>query len=211
MFKMNFLKIVCLSLLLLNGQRLYPQKEGKLRMDISVDVGRGLLFKQLDLGIGASINPSYLISENQKLGINVSVFAILKNLENKEFTERQAISSLLGTYDLYFGQQSNFAFSIGGGLGIYQIDHDISQLLLYSSGNIVNQKNTLFSGYKPGLMIRPGLEFGKFRLGLECNFLPSYSYESTITNQSVSNDNLFFKWNLGIFLGGGRHKARFNW
>jgi len=206
---MNFKRIVYLSIFQLLSHISYSQEEGKLRMDINVDVGRGLAFNQLDLGIGASISPSYMITNNHKIGINVSVFAILKNLENKEFTERQAISSILGTYDYYFGQQTNFAFSIGGGLGVYQIDHDISQLLLYSSGNVINQNNPIFSGYKPGLMIRPGMEFGKFRLGLECNYFPSYSYESVITNQNVNNENLYFKWNLGIFIGGGRHiKAR---
>lgn len=208
---MRLLKILFLSLFQFICQNLFSQEEGKLRLDINIDVGRTFDFKQLDVGVGASVNPAFMIKDNQKLGINVGVFAILKNLEKKEYTERQAISSLLGTYDYYFGQQSNFAFSIGGGLGIYQIDHDIKQLLLYPSGNIVNQKNTLFSGYKLGLMIRSGLEFGKFKLGLECNFLPSYSYESTITNQSVSNENLFFKWNLGMFLGGGHHKKRSNW
>ncbi len=203
---MDFKRIAYLIILQLLSHFLYSQEHGKLRMDVSVDVGRGLAFNQLDFGVGASLNPSYLILDNQKIGINVSVFAILKNIENKEYTERQAISSILGTYDFYLGKQENFAFSLGGGLGIYQFNHDISYLLFYSNGNIISKRETIFSGNKPGLMIRPGLEFGKFRLGLELNFVPSYSYESSMATQAGSMDNLFFKWNLGVFIGGGRHK-----
>lgn len=204
---MKSIRVIGIILLQLLSLTVHSQEEGKFRMDLSVDVGRGLAFKNLDLGVGATISPAYMITDNHKVGICASVFALLKNLEQKDYTERQALSSILGTYDYYFGKQSNFSFSIGGGLGIYQIDHNISQLLLYSSGKIVNQNDVVFSGYKPGIMIRPAWEFGKFRLGLECNFLPSYTYESIFTNQSVLNENMYFKWNLGMFLGGGHHKS----
>lgn len=163
-FEMNFNRIIGFCFLLMLSQHLYSQEEGRFRMDLNVDVGRSLAFKNLDLGVGASINPAYMISDNQKVGVNVSVFALLKNLEIKEYTERQAFTSIHGTYDYFFGQQNNFAFSIGGGVGIYQIDHSMSQLLLYSSGKMINQHDVVFSGYRPGIMIRPACEFGKFRL-----------------------------------------------
>jgi hypothetical protein len=209
--EMKLIRIIGILLLQIFTQSLYSQEAGKLRMDLNIDLGRSLNYKNLELGAGVSVNPAYMITDNQKVGINVSVFAILKNLEIKEYTERQALTSILGTYDYYFGQQNNFSFSIGGGIGLYQIDHTISQLLLYPSGKTIYQNDVIFAGYRPGIMIRPAWEYGKFRLGLECDFVPSYTYESTITNQLVSNENIFFKWNLGMFLGGGHHKKRRNW
>jgi outer membrane protein X len=158
-----------------------------------------------------TLNPSFTITDNQKVGINLSVFSLLKDLENKNYTERQLIKSVLGTYDYYFAQQNNFAFSIGGGLGIYNINHDLNSLIYYAnSGNIINQNDNVFTGSKPGLMLRPGIEFGKFRLGIEFNLIPSYTYKASNSILDETSKNSFFKWNLGIFLGGGHHKSRFN-
>jgi len=206
----NFRNILLVFLILLN-QNLYCQEENYIRIDIGLDVGRGLVFDQVDLGLGLTLNPSFTITDNQKVGINLSVFSLLKDLENKNYTERQLIKSVLGTYDYYFAQQNNFAFSIGGGLGIYNINHDLNSLIYYAnSGNIINQNDNVFTGSKPGLMLRPGIEFGKFRLGIEFNLIPSYTYKASNSILDETSKNSFFKWNLGIFLGGGHHKSRFN-
>jgi hypothetical protein len=64
---------------------------------------------------------------------------------------------------------------------------------------------TVFQGMKPGIMLRPGLEYSKFRISIEFNLIPSHSYDAQLNNFSGINLNSFFKWKVGFIIGGGNH------
>lgn len=184
------------------------QEPNRARVGLSFDAGRSFEFNKIDFGIGVSIDPAYNISDHQMIGLSLGAFALAKNIEENSLTsEGIGLTSILGTYDHFILQNNKLAFSIGGGLGVFNIAHIYRRTSITSNGG--NEDETLFTGVKPGFMIRPGFEYGKFRLALEINLVPSHDYVSNNYNFSGTNINSFYKWKMGFFFGGGHHNVKY--
>jgi outer membrane protein X len=182
------------------------QEPNRARVGISIDAGRSFDIEKLSFGIGISIDPAYNISDHQIIGLSLGAFALAKTIDENALTsEGIGLTSLMGTYDHFILQNKKLAFSVGGGLGVFNIAHVYRST---SISSIRNNEETLFTGVKPGIMIRPGFEYGKFRLALEFNLIPSHDYSSNYYNFSGSNINSFFKWKMGVFIGGGQHNVK---
>lgn len=182
------------------------QESNRARVGISIDAGRSFDVEKLSFGIGISVDPAYNISDHQMVGLSLGAFALAKTIDEKALSsEGIGLTSLLGTYDHFILQNNKLAFSVGGGLGVFNIAHMYRNTSLSS---FRNEDETLFTGIKPGIMIRPGFEYGKFRLALEFNLIPSHDYTSQIYNFSGTSINSFFKWKMGVFIGGGNHNVK---
>jgi hypothetical protein len=179
------------------------QEAKKIRVGLSLDLGRSFEINKTDLGIGISLDPTYNISDHQTIGFSLGAFVMAKNIEvNSLNSEAIGMTSILGTYDHFIKIQPRFVYTLGGGLGVFNLNHLYSQS---TSPTSLAFTETVFEGMKPGIMFRPGIEYSKFRISLEFNFIPSHSYEAKRYNFSGTNLNSFFKWKIGVNIGGGQH------
>jgi len=203
---MNFKLLPLILIAFFVFLKVEAQEPNRARVGISIDAGRSFDIEKLSFGIGISVDPAYNISDHQIIGLSLGAFALAKTIDEKALSsEGIGLTSLMGTYDHFILQNNKIAFSVGGGLGVFNIAHTFRNNSLSS---FRNEDETLFTGAKPGVMIRPGFEYGKFRLALELNLIPSHDYASKIYNFSGTNINTFLKWKMGVFIGGGHHNVK---
>ncbi len=195
-------KIILLALLTLAVANSYSQEKGKFRVGLDLGYvpasggGGGLL----------SLEPKFNIKDNMNIGLRLGGAAVVRDLvsnDNDEYTAKVAgISSFVGTYDYYFhksGSGSSLAPYIGAGLGYYSLanvevdDSDVD------SGEL----NPAVSGVFGGL-IRGGLEWGGFRVGLEYNFIPDSDLEDLDGDKVGTAKNAYLGIHVGFFVGGGK-------
>jgi outer membrane protein X len=194
-------KIILLALLTLAVANGYSQKKGGFRVGLDLGYvpagggGGGML----------SIEPKYNIKDNMNIGLRLGAAAVVRDLvssNNQNFTAKVAgIGSYVGTYDYYFhksGSGSALAPYVGGGFGYYtlanvEVDDSATNTTL----------NPAVSGVMGGL-IRGGIEWAGFRMGLEYNFIPDSDLENLNGDKVGTATNAYLGIHIGFFVGGGK-------
>lgn len=189
--------LVFVNMALANG---YAQEKGKFR--VGLDFG----FVPSDGGGGAmfSLEPKFNIQENMNIGLRIGGAAIAKNIQNNSTATSAEVSvngSYVGTYDYYLHKSgSSFAPYIGAGFGYYEIAN------LEFDDSDVNQSTTLNpdSSREIGGLVRAGFEWGKFRMGVEYNFIPDSTLQDINGLNKGEVANSYVGIHLGFYLGGGK-------
>ena len=171
------------------------QEKGKIRVGLDL----GYVFATGGGGLLVNLEPKYNIADNMSVGIRFSSAAVGRNLTSPDITDSDALdidlafnSSYLATFDYYFNKgNSSTAPYIGAGLGSYSF----GKIKGIEPGlNELPDAESKFGG-----MIRGGVEFGKFKLGIEYNIVPSTDYGDDITST-----NSYFGASVGFYVGGGK-------
>ena len=160
-------KIILITIFALVFVNCFSQRQGGFRvgLDLGYTVpssgGGGLLF---------SIEPKYNIQDNMNIGLRIGSAAMVRDIQTSGGNTSAKISangSYVGTYDYYFNSSGrSFVPYIGAGIGYYSIAN-----VDYSDLNTSNTYRIDPTG-KIGELLRGGFEWGKFRMGLEYNFVP---------------------------------------
>ena len=194
-------KIILLTLITLAVANGYSQKKGGFR------VGLDLGYVPASGGGGGmfSIEPKYNIKDNMNVGLRLGGAAVVRDLvttNNEELTAKVAgIGSFVGTYDYYFhksGSGSSLAPYIGGGIGYYSL----ANVKVDDTSNS-SEISPAVSGVMGGL-IRGGLEWAGFRMGLEYNFIPDSDLEDLNGDKVGTAKNAYLGIHIGFFIGGGK-------
>lgn len=133
------------------------------------------------------------------IGFRFGGAAIVRDAEdfgNATVLTATGVGSYHGTFDYYFKNGKSFVPFVGGGLGYAEA------FSVRADEESDIDKQSLKGGL--GGVIRGGFEWGKFRMGLEYNFVPKSKlyYESFESNEDISNS--YFTISVGFFVGGGR-------
>ncbi|MNQ79575.1 hypothetical protein D3C85_945230 [compost metagenome] len=193
-------KIILLGFLTLVSLNGYSQEKGGFRV--------GLDFGFVPTGGGGggmlSIEPKYNIEDNMNVGLRIGGAGIARDIESNAggstTAEISANSSFIGTYDYYLDSGNSFVPYIGAGLGYYSIanvEFDDSDM---ESDVVLNPEA---SGEMGGL-VRLGFEWGKFRMGVEYNFIPDSTLQNNNGDSIGTVSNSYAGIHLGFFLGGGK-------
>ncbi|WP_395049911.1 hypothetical protein [Flavobacterium sp.] len=189
--------LVIIALAVANG---YSQKKGGFRVGLDLGYvptgggGGGML----------SIEPKYNIKDNMNVGLRLGGAGIAKDIqENSTATsaEISANGSLVGTYDYYFhksGSGSSFAPYIGGGVGYYSLAN-----VKVDDTSSSDEISPAVTGLVGGL-IRGGIEWAGFRMGLEYNFISDSDMEDLNGNFYGTAKNSYLGIHIGFFVGGGK-------
>lgn len=193
-------KIILTALAVFAFANGYSQKEGGFRVGLDLgytvpsDGGGGVLF---------SIEPKYNIKDNMNVGLRIGAAAMVRDIKEEGSTTSAKISangSYVGTYDYYFNNSGgSFVPYVGGGIGYYSIanvefddvETDTEVIGLDASGKI-------------GGLIRGGFEWGKFRMGLEYNIVPSSKLQNSSGDNIGTITNSYLGIHLGFYIGGGK-------
>lgn len=150
-----------------------------------------------------SLEPKFNLTDNMNVGLSLGVAGIARDIETNggigTTAKISANSSIVGTYDYYIHMGSmSFVPYVGAGFGYYEIanvEFDES-----SSATV-----TPDSSGEMGGLIRGGFEWGKFRMGIEYNFVPDSNLQDSSGNVSnVTVANSYLGIHLGFYLGGGK-------
>lgn len=190
-------------LIMLIIQTTYAQRAGGFRFQM--DLGTAI---PKNGGIGALVNlePQILIKDNLAFGLRLGVAGLAKDvtyykIQNDFDGEVSANASMSGTLNYYFNRgNSRVAPYIGGGFGYYAL----SNIEIEDSNIAEDEVGSLEASFAWAPMIRAGVELGKFRMGVEYNFVPPSDLQN-ISGQVVGQAiNQYFGFTLGFTLGGGR-------
>lgn len=177
------------------------QTEGKFRggLDFGGAIPGG------GFGFHWALEGKYNIADNMNVGLRISSGAFIKGivLDSGDDLESASVSAnvgYLGTFDYYFNSGGNFAPFVGGGLGLF----NVAAVGITGSDNAETAGSALEAGIKFGGMLRGGFEVGKFRMGLEYNFIPGSPLINTASEQIGNSQNSYLAITVGFFVGGGR-------
>lgn len=195
-------KIILLAFLFVTFANTYSQEKGKFRVGLDLGYvpaggGGGGMF---------SIEPKFNIKDNMNVGLRMGIAGVVRDLvsaDNEEFTAEVAgIGSFVGTYDYYFhksGSGSSFAPYIGGGVGYFSLAN-----VEVDDSNVDDAElDPSVSGVFGGL-IRGGIEWAGFRMGLEYNFIPDSDIEDLNGVKVGTAKNAYLGIHIGFFVGGGK-------
>ena len=175
----------------------FAQEKGKVR--VSLDLGYAIPSAGGG-GLAVYLEPAYNISDNISVGLRLGSAALIKEVVSTEGGdaiegEIGANGSYMGTFNYYFNGDSSFTPYIGAGLGFVSVanvsfDSSITDDELEADG-------------KFGGMIRAGFELGKFRMGVDYNFIPKteFEFDGEVIGEAK---NGYFGISLGFFVGGGK-------
>jgi len=193
-------KIILLALLTLAVANGYSQQKGRIRVGLDLGYvptgggGGGML----------SIEPKYNIKDNMNVGLRLGGAGIAKDIQNDSNATSAEVSvngSFVGTYDYYFhksGSGSSLAPYIGAGVGYYSL----ANVKVDDTANS-SEISPAVSGVMGGL-IRGGLEWAGFRMGLEYNFIPDSDLEDLNGVKVGTAKNAYLGIHIGFFVGGGK-------
>ncbi|GMQ24593.1 hypothetical protein Aoki45_12750 [Algoriphagus sp. oki45] len=159
-------------------------------------------------GIGALVNlePQILVKNNLALGMRFAAVGMVKDVTYYEIPddyegELSANFSFSATANYYFNKgNSRIAPYVGGGFGYYTI----SNLDIEGNNSDWEELQELRASFAWAPMVRAGVELGKFRLGLEYNFVPKsdlQNFDGDIVGEAT---NQYFGFTLGYFVWGGK-------
>lgn len=159
-------------------------------------------------GIGALVNlePQVLVKDNLALGMRFAAVGMAKDVTYYEIPddyegELSANFSFSATANYYFNKgNSRIAPYVGGGFGYYTI----SNLDVEGNNSDWEELQELRASFAWAPMVRAGVELGKFRLGLEYNFVPKsdlQNFDGDIVGEAT---NQYFGFTLGYFVWGGK-------
>lgn len=195
-------KIILFVALYLTASNVHAQTEGSFRVGLDIgytvpsDGGGGILL---------SLEPKYNIKDNMNVGLRIGSAAMIRNITTTNggstSAELSANGSYVGTYDYYFNKGgSSFVPYLGGGAGYYSIAN-------VKFDDIDNNNETdasLDASGKFGGLVRGGFEWGKFRMGVEYNFVPESNLQNLSGNNIGRVSNSYLGIHLGFYLGGGK-------
>lgn len=159
-------------------------------------------------GIGALVNlePQILVRRNFALGLRMGVAGLAKDIVYYEIPddytgELGANASITGTANYYFNYgKGKAAPYIGGGFGYYTM----SNVNIGSTDIDSDDLGDLRANIAWAPMLRAGVELGKFRIGVEYNFVPKSDLQ-TINGEVIGQaTNEYFGFTIGYFVGGGK-------
>ena len=193
-------KIILLIIALLLFGNSYSQKKGGFR--VGFDFG----FVPTSGGGGGmfSIEPKYNIKNNMNIGLRIGGAGIARDITSSTSSATTsakiaANGSFVGTYDYYFASSGkSFVPYIGAGVGYYSL------------ANVEINDSTNSSSINPdvtstmGGLVRAGFEWGKFRMGVEYNYMPDSDLQDTNGATIGTISNSYLGIHLGFFLGGGK-------
>lgn len=192
-------KIILTAIAVFALTNIYSQEEGKFRvgLDLGYTVpsngGGGVLF---------SIEPKFNLKDNMNVGLRIGAAAMVRDIKSDGESTSAKISangSYVGTYDYYFNNSGgSFVPYIGGGAGYYSIAN-VEFDDVESSSDVALDANG-----KMGGLIRGGFEWGKFRMGVEYNFVPKSDLQDMSGEKVGSISNTYLGIHLGFYLGGGK-------
>ncbi|WP_194777674.1 porin family protein [Pararhodonellum marinum] len=159
-------------------------------------------------GIGALVNfePQVLVRSNLALGLRMGVAGLAKELVYYEIPddysgELGANTSVLGTANYYFNYgKGGVAPYIGAGFGYYAL----SNIKIESNDISSEDVGRLKANFAWAPMARAGVELGKFRIGVEYNFVPKSNLQNIGGEIIGQATNEYFGFTLGYFVGGGK-------
>ena len=192
-------KLIILIAVLFTIPALQAQDEGKVRasFDLGGSVPGG------GFGLLSNLEVNYNISEDMRAGLRIGSGVFVRDLElnnDNEFVsgDFSANYNFLGTFDYCFNRGNPFVPYVGAGLGIYNI-------AAYAGRDGENfQASILDYSTKFGGILRGGFELGKFRVGLEYNFMPAVPLiNAEGVNIGSDMSNSYLGVTIGFFLGGG--------
>ena len=191
-------KIILVALMALTFISASSQEMGKFR--VGLDFG----FVPSSGGGGGMISfePKYNLTDNMNVGLRLGGVAIAKDFQDNGSTTTAKVSansSFVGTYDYYIHKSgSSFAPYIGAGVGYYSL----ANVEVNDSANS-QDINPSVTG-EMGALVRAGFEWGKFRMGVEYNFVPDSDLENLNGDKIGVVSNAYLGIHLGFYLGGGK-------
>lgn len=161
-----------------------------------VDLGLGMGSQPaLPAGLLLYLEPSYAVARSVQVGLKFEQ-AILS---------MRVIGSMALTGNYYVNRRSNVRFFVGGGLSYFNTT---------ASGGCdpgPESTKTVRSTKHGGALVRTGIDFFHFRLGVEYNFVPS-TYVSAVNANDQATSTVVYKngyigFMAGISIGGGKKTA----
>lgn len=188
-------KSILVMALLLISLVSYSQREGAFRVGLDL----GFVPASGGAGISYYLEPKYNIKNNMNVGLRIGGAAIARDIEDNggpTLVTATGVASYLGTFDYYFPNGKSFVPFVGGGLGYAEA------LSVRGDENLEVTSQSTTGGF--GGVIRGGFEWGKFRMGLEYNFVPKSNlyYDTFDSHEDISNS--YFAITLGFYVGGGK-------
>ena len=204
--------IIALCSTLVNAQEAHKFK-------VSLDLGPVILNES---GAFVAIEPKFNLSEVSSLGAKFSFAFVSKDLvvtdpntyavESGVFLGGNNTSSIALTYDRYFGKP-NDPFQPYAGIGVarYNLgdDYDVYEIQ-NAEGDYGPESLARGLEFKKqvGILLRGGFELGKFRFGVDFNFVPKAELKLPSGATVAELRERFFLFTLGTTLGGGKWKNR---
>lgn len=176
------------------------QTEGKVRVGLDMGAalpgdGGGFLF---------NLEGGYNLADNMRVGLRFGSAAFVKGvvLDSGDELESASVSangSYIATFDYYLNNGGSFAPFAGAGVGIY----NVASVGVSGGDTAEDFEGTVDAGAKFGGFVRGGFELGKFRMGLEYNFVPGSPLINSAGNEVGTMNNGYLGITLGFFVGGG--------
>jgi outer membrane protein W len=172
----------------------------------------GYAFADKTDGFSINMEPKYNISDNMNVGLRLKTSLLFKNIvisDKNEIINLEASvnSSVIGTFDYYYRTNSKFNPYLGAGVGYTYLENvKVENQNALTSTFVLDAKNSFV------VMGRVGFELGKFRMGLEYNYIPdstminrvvgTFPFQTVVTDGKINNS--YFVASLGFYLGGGK-------
>ncbi|MFN3997094.1 hypothetical protein [Algoriphagus sp.] len=196
-------KLFAVMLIMFMMQTGFAQQAGGFRFQM--DLGAAI---PKDGGIGALVNlePQILILDNLAFGLRLGMAGLAKDVVYTNSTEDYdgdiaGNASIVSTLNYYLNNgSSRVAPYVGAGFGYY----GLSNIKIEDSNIAKEDIGDLEAAFAWAPMARAGVEVGKFRMGVEYNFIPNSNLQNVngqVIGQAV---NKYFGFTLGFFVGGGK-------
>lgn len=198
--------IIFLGILFLAQSTMRAQEIRKFKVTTNIGVipipGAGLVI---------DIEPKYALSDKNVVGLQLRGTAligrVIQPLDANEFDFSNKGSSglsAIATFDRALGKSGNtFQPYVGGGLGFYKSRGDINATRFDTTENF-SSPATVANALQPALMLRGGLDIGRFRLGLDYTFIPGVDVIS-INGETIGTvKDRYLGVTIGLTLGGGK-------
>ena len=153
-------------------------------------------------GFSAYLEPMYNIKENISIGVRIGAPILYKEIEFSDGetseTTGDTLISFIATLDYHFNKNNlSFVPFVGAGIGYILIPN------IGADRFSDTDRKTQYGGKING-MIRGGLEWRKFRLSLDYNFIPKSDLIDFNNEKIGFSKNSYIGFNIGFFVGGGK-------
>lgn len=157
-------------------------------------------------GIGFTYEPKHNINNTHTLGLRLGgSFGFgrsINSIDESRFNSNPDLLNisftghLTATYEKQFrSNQKLFAPYIGGGIGYFRTTSQNFEIL--NNDIFVNQEEKAKAKGQVLFLIRSGFDIGKFRLGLEYNYIPYVNFEISNGDRVGSSKESFTAFTIG--------------
>lgn len=144
--------------------------------------------------LGLIIEPKHTINSNNLLGLriggSIGFGRNISSIDESRFKERpdalniSVTAHLTATYEKYFrNEDKSLRPFIGGGIGYYITNKQNFEI--FENDIFISERDAKSNG-QILFLIRSGFDIGKFRLGLEYNYIPEVNFK-TSNGQKIGN------------------------